>query len=101
MANGTIPHSATRYSHHYLLYGRVIGLPLLCFRKVNNPGTTVDEQVEQLQWRLQDAYGKAAAQSSKQAAGGVQVSQEKRKPRYFQIGDHVYLHVPSPMKGAL
>jgi transposase InsO family protein len=106
MAHRAIPHSTTRYSPFYLLYGRQMRLPMeddltaakLLSRESRDNRNVIQEHVDTLADRLEEAY-RVVRENNK-------VGRERQKKQYdrgtrlviFQPGEMVYLRQMNRVK---
>ena len=104
MAYRAMPHSTTKYSPYYLVYGREMRLPIEDDWKPSsgNVNTTEDEHeqhVSELAERLREANKTAGQQSKMSHDTAKRYYDRHTKMEQFKKGDYVYVHNPVHKRG--
>jgi hypothetical protein len=97
MAYHSTPHSTTGYSPFYLLHGREMVTPANenLEAKVPKPTQALEQQLEDLKWRLKTAF-MAVASANQRAHRTNKTRYDRRaKVRKFKKGELVYLFNPA------
>ena len=99
MAYGAMPHSTTKYSPYYLVYGREMRLPIEDDWKpsgdnVDTKQNEHERHVREMAKRLREA-NRTAGQQSKMSHDTAQRYYDRyTKVEQFKKGDYVYVHNP-------
>ena len=102
MAYRRTPHSVTRFSPYYLVYGREMRLPveddLRIKRKVDE--VNYEQYVRELAEKLKAANQIVKRENKKGQQKSKQYYDRKAKMRNFEKGDYVYVYNPAAKQGA-
>ena len=104
MAYRAMPHSTTKYSPYYLVYGREMRLPIEddwkpSSNNVKIAGNEYEQHVKELAERLREANKTAGQQSKMSHDTSKRYYDRNTKIEQFKKGDYVYVHNPVYKRG--
>lgn len=95
MAYNSQGHETTGYSPYEMLFGRKMEAPLEADLKITDSVQLYYDHVESLRLKLAEAHELASQRKAKARKRNEAQYNKKAKVSEYQVGQFVYLHVPS------